>query len=929
MNYRLTWALWLGAAACGAALSAPAAITVKDLNCDYRKNPLGIDNPRPGLSWVLDADQRGMRQTAYQVLVAGSREKLAQDAGDLWDSGTVPSSESVQVEYRGRPLASRRTAYWKVRVWDQAGQASGWSQPAMWEMGLLSAPDWQAAWLNDGKANPQTDEAFYQEDPAPLFRKEFALPKPIARARLYLTGLGYYEASLNGRRVGDQMLDPGWTRYSERVFYSVYDVTKQLRSGTNCMGVMLGNGWYNPLPLQMWGYLNLRQHVPVGRPRFLAQLEVEFQDGTRQTIASDRSWKVGEGPIRFDSIYLGEIYDARKAVPGWDGAGFDDAAWRPAAVASEPVGALRAQAQPPIRVTKTLKTANVTEPKPGVFIFDLGQNFGGWATLKLAAPAGTKITLRYGELLNKDGTLNPMTSVAGQIKGARKNREGKMESSGGPGTPPIAWQSDTYIAAGHGVETYTPRFTFHAFRYVELTGFAGPVTPDMITGLRLNTDVGRAGAFACSNDLFNRIQDMCDWTFLSNLFSVQSDCPHRERFGYGGDLAATSEAFMMNYDMSTFYAKAVRDYKDSALTNGMFTDTVPFVGIQYCGVAWAFPHPLVQRQLYQYYGNRQLIAEQFDASKRWLDLVVSQTPGLIIKDGLSDHEGLAPAPAPAMVTPLFAASARIVGELAGILGRAEDAAQYQRLAGDIQKAYLEKFVDPATGKVGPGSQASQSFVLYQNLIPADQRPKVLQFLLDDLRGPREKHLSTGIYGTKYLFELLSREGQAELAYTVANQKTFPGWGYMLENGATTLWEHWKGSDNTFSLNHPMFGSVSQWFYQWLGGIQPDPDAIGFDRILIRPQAVQDLNWVRSSYQSVRGKIVSNWRREGGRLKLDIEIPANTTALVYVPAQTAEQVTESGRPTAQADGVETVRAEPGAVVFRVGSGRYLFDAAPAK
>jgi len=925
----------------GIAAGAPA---VADLKCEYSRQPLGIDAPRPRLSWVLHSDRLGDVQSACQILVASSLERLAKDEGDLWDSGKVESNQSQEkgdsphlperpegccaqmgtvpfFPYGGRALESRLACYWKVRAWNKAAEVSDWSEPATWEMGLLKQEDWQAQWLNDGKANPQKDEDFYREDPAPLFRKEFALSKAIRRARLYLSGLGYCEASLNGRRVGDRALDPGWTRYSQRVLYSTYDVTRQLVQGRNCIGVTLGNGWYNPLPLRMWGHLNLRDHLGVGRPRFIARLDVEFTDGTRQAITSDTGWKVSEGPIRFNNIYLGEIYDARKEPAGWDRPGFADAAWRQAAVAAEPIGHLGSQSQPPIRVTGALKAVKMTEPQPGVFIFDLGRNFAGWANLKVSAPAGTRVSLRYGELLHKDGTLNPMTSVCGQIKGKNVGRGAWGE---GLGPPAIAWQSDTYIASGNGLESYTPRFTFHAFRYVEVTGYPGKPPLDAIAGLCLSADVQRVGAFSCSNDRFNRIQEMCDRTFLSNLFSVQSDCPHRERFAYGGDLAVTSEALLMNYDMATFYAKTVRDFADSAREDGMLTDTAPFVGIQYCGVAWAMAHPLLQRQLYQYCGDRRLIEEQFDASKRWLELVAARNPEFIVKDGLSDHEALAKAPAPGMVTPLYAASARTVGDLAAILGRADEAAKYQQLAANIRKAYLEKFFDKTSGKIGPGTQACQAYALYQNLIAPEQRAGAIQALLDDIRGPCQGHLSTGIFGTKFMLDALSREGHADTAYSIVNQNTFPGWGYMLDNGATTLWEHWMGGDNTYSHNHPMFGSVSQWFYHWLGGIQPDPEAVGFDRIIIRPQVVKDLNWVRSSYNSVRGKIASNWRRDGNRLLLNVEIPVGATASVYVPADKTRQIKVNGAPASQAPEVQFLRADRETTVYRIGSGHYAFE-----
>jgi alpha-L-rhamnosidase len=928
LNFRI--ATWLLAAiALPISCVTVTATDLTDLRCEYRVNPLGIDAAQPRMSWVMveghsKPEIRGQRQTAYQVLVASSEKLLEKDQGDQWDSGKVPSNQSLQIEYGGQPLASQQRYHWKVRVWDASGKVTAWSSPASWEMGLLATEDWHALWLNDGKPQPTKTEDFYQEDPAPLFRKEFNLPKKVLRARLYISGLGYYQASLNGGVLGDQVLDPGWTGYSARVLYSTRDVTEQLHLGENCLGVTLGNGWYNPLPLRFWGHLNLREHLTVGRPRFIARLLVEFADGSQQVIVSDRSWKSGEGPIRSNNIYLGETYDARREIPGWDRPGFADSAWRQPAEATEAVGTLRAEAQPAIKVTRTLKPVKISEPTPGVAIFDMGQNFSGWAQLRVTAPEGTKITLRYGELLQKDGSLNPMTSVAGQIKGSRKNAEGKLESVGGPGAPSVAWQSDTYITKGGGVESYTPRFTFHAFRYVEVTGLTSKPITEMITGLRLNSDVERRGAFTCSSNLFNRIQELCDWTFLSNIFSVQSDCPHRERFGYGGDLAATSEAFMMNYDMATFYAKAVRDWADSAGKDGGFADTAPAIGVEYCGLAWGMAHPLVQRQLYQYYGERRLLAEQYEITKRWLDLETAKNPEFIVAEGLSDHESLVPTPAPALVTPLFAFTARTVAELASILGHSADVEKYQHLAADIQKAWLKQLLNPTTGQVGPGTQASQSFALYLNLVPADQRPAVLQFLLNDLRSTPEPHLNTGIFGTKFILDALSRENQSDVASAIVSQKSSPGWAAMLDQGATTLWEHWQGSDNTYSQNHPMFGSVSQWFYHWLGGIQPAAGAIGFDQVVIHPQVPKGLDWVRCHYDSVRGRISSDWKRDGDKLTMEVIIPANTTALIYVPAKDSTGVTESGKATAEAEGVKFLRMERDTAIFEVGSGSYQFQ-----
>ena len=890
-------------------------MTAKDLKCEYRLEPLGIDVTRPRLSWTINGpfDSRNLHQQAYRILVASSSARLARNIGDLWDSGKVPGHEQNNIAYAGKPIASRQICYWKVRIWDGEGSAK-WSRTTKWEMGLLHPMDWAGHWISDGKKTPKTDAEFYDEDPAPIFRKAFSVQKPIAQARLYIAGLGYYEPSLNGKKVGDHVLDPGWTKVDKRVLYNVFDITRQLKEGKNCLGVMVGNGWYNPLPLKLFGSFNLREHLTVGRPRLLAQLLIEYRDGTTETILSDRSWKVADGPILRNNIYLGELVDARHEQSGWNNPGFDDSKWHTPSVAKEKIGPLCAQAEPPIRVTSQWHAVKVTEPSSGVFIYDCGVNFAGWASLKLNVPAGTRIQLRYGELLHPNGTLNPMTSVAGQIKATR---QGTTESIGGTGAPPIAWQTDTYIARG-GLETYTPKFTFHGFRYVEVSGLKSPLPLTSVTAMRLNADVENAGSFECSNPMLNKVQEITRRTFLSNIFSVQSDCPHRERLGYGGDIVATSEAFMDNFDMSSFYAKVVRDWSDSALPGGMFTDTAPYMGIQYCGVIWAMAHPLLIDQLCRYYGNRQIGAEEYESAKRWLLLVEKQYPEGIVTEGLSDHEALVPNPSPELVTPMFFECAMLLANQAARLSKRTDVVHFQGLADKIRKAYNSKFVDEVSGKVGPGTQACQAFALYTGILPESVRHAVLAYLVNDIREARKGHLSTGILGTKFMLDVLSREGHADLAYEIATQPDFPGWGWMLKNGATTLWEHWDISDNTFSHNHPMFGSISQWMMNWLGGIQTDEKSVGFDRVVIRPKTVKGLDWVKSSHQSIRGKIVSNWSRQGKSVRFEIEIPGNVRARVLLPAGSTATITEGGKlikPLSHHD----LTAE-----LAVGSGHYVFD-----
>ncbi len=555
----------------------PCAMKAVRLRCEYADAPIGVDTAHPRLSWELKAvapHARGLRQSAYRLRVASSAERLQTGLADLWDSGRIASTQTVGVEYNGRPLHSGQRVWWSVQVWDGQGRPSSTAGSAFWEMGLLHPSDWRAQWIRQDVPPPPTEEAYFGDTPAPLLRKEFRVGKPIRYARAYVSGLGYYELTLNGRKVGDHVLDPGWTAYSQRVLYATYDVTSALQQGQNAVGIVLGNGWYDPLPLRMWGHLNLREHLAIGAPRALLQLEITYTDGTRQTLVTDTTWKTHDGPIRKNSVYLGEAYDARREQPDWDRPGFDEEIWKYAVPAREPIGSLSAQISPPIRATRRFLARARTQPRPDVYLFDLGQNFAGWARLRVVeGMPGTRVTLRYGELLNPDGTLNPLTSVTGQIKGRR------VEA--GSQAPATAWQADTYVCKGKTLEIYTPRFTFHGFRYVEVTGYPGIPPKDAVEGIGLNADVEKVGDFACSNPMLTRIQTMVENTFLSNLFSVQSDCPHREKFGYGGDIVATSETAMLNFDMARFYEKSMLDLADSARPNGGFTETVAVC--RHCG----------------------------------------------------------------------------------------------------------------------------------------------------------------------------------------------------------------------------------------------------------------------------------------------------------------------------------------------------------
>lgn len=923
-------------------LKAPP-VQVVHLRCENQIEPLAIVADTPRLSWQMDQYRRGTRQTAYQVMVASSPELLKKGKADLWDSGKQQTDQSILVPYQGRDLKSGEKCYWKVRVWGESDKVTAWSSIASWAVGLQSNWDWKAKWIQ-----PHPKETFapvdpFDDNPAPLLRKSFHISKSIRRATVYASGLGFFELYLNGSKVGDHHLDPGWTDFAKRVSYSTFDVTSQLRTGKNAIGAMLGNGWFNPLPLKMWGHLNLREHLAIGDPRLIVQLVIEHKDGTHETVVTDPSWRCADGPVIRNSVYLGEVYDARAEIPDWCQPSFDDASWGKAILATGvKTDNLEPLATPPIRVTKTLKPVRITEPKPGVYIVEFGQNFAGVTRMKVKGSAGTRVRLRSGELLYDDGTLNGMTSVAGQAKSG-----GKDYVYPGKGEPKTAFQIDEYICKGKGTEVFQPRFTFHGFRYVEVTGYPGKPKLEDFEGLRMNSDVEKVGAFECSNPMFNRIQTMVEWTLLSNLFSVQSDCPHREKFGYGGDQVATSEMAMYNFDMQRFYANTAEMLAESARSKTVdnrslfagLTETAPFVGIADEGfgdgsgpVEWGAAMPLLMNQLADYYGDRRPLQNCFDMAVDWVwFLGLHEEKDGTLRNGIGDHETLAPKSIPVTGTAFLVAQldwlAKAIPTAAGRSeyskqkykrsivmegiepGSESDIAHVKSIADLYRKTFAERFIH-ADGKVDIGTQCCQAMPLALGLVPEDMKAKVLDVLIKDIEA-HDYHLTTGIFGTKYLFKALSDAGRDDIAYKIANQKTFPGWGYMLERGATTLWEHWDYSDNTFSHNHPMFGSISEWFYRSLLGIRPAKP--GFKEIIIKPSVVGDLTWAKGHHDCPYGRIEVSWKREKDQFTLDVSVPPNTTATIMVPGQHATP-----------DSDECVETMGGTSrIFRVQSGRYRF------
>ena len=872
-----------------------ASTSVGELRCEHLTDPLGIDTPKANLSWLMLSSQRAQRQTAYQILVASDLAKLRASQGDLWDSGRVASDETVQVPYGGKALTSRQQCYWKVRVWDREGKRLE-SPSARWEMGLLQPADWQAKWIaRDTDTNATA---------APLLRTVFSVDGSIRQARAYICGLGFHELYLNGQRVGDHLLDPAYTRYDRRVLYVTHDVTRVLKGGPNAVGVMLGNGWLNVQNKAPWDF----DAAPWrSAPKLLCQIEVEFTDGRRQTIVSDGSWKSANSPITYNTIYSGEIYDARLAKEGWATAKYDAAQWAAVSVVEAPLGKLAAQMLPPIRADKEIAPVAITEPQPGVYVFDFGQSMAGNARLRVRGPAGAKVSMKYAELLAKDGRAD-QANIAVHVLSGGSNQ---------------IFQTDTYILKGQGRETWQSRFTYDGFRYVEVTGFPGRPTKDSLTAIFFHSNVPVAGHFECSNPLLNRIQQNTLWSYLSNLEGIPTDCPHREKNGWTGDAHLAAEQAMFNYFPAAVNAKWLNDLGDEQQADGRLPGIVPTSGWGYKwgnGPAWDSAFLLIPYYQYVYYGDSAIFGAHYQGMKRYVDYLGTRAKNGIVKIGLNDW---APwktkTEADITDTAYYYVDAQIVALAAEVLGQKEDARKYAELAGSIKAAFNQKFYQPETGLYDNASQTALSCALYQGLVEPMNQPRVLSNLVVAVEKANH-HIDTGILGAKYLLNALLENGRADVAYRIVAQKDQPSWGWWVGQGATTLWEEWGGGGSRI---HIMFGDVSAWFYKALAGIVPDPKAPGFKHFWVKPHVVGDLTSARAEYNSVRGRIVSDWSLVHGEFRLDLTVPANSTATVSLPIREAAQVREGGKPAGQTAGVRFVRMEDQRAVYEVGSGTYHF------
>jgi alpha-L-rhamnosidase len=1071
------------------------------LRCEYLTNPLGIEVVHPRLSWILQSEERGQKQTAWQVLVSSTPQILAEDRCDLWDSGKVESDQTIQVEYAGKLLASRMQCHWKVRVWDRQGHVSPWSEPAGWSMGLLKPCDWEAEWIaydnptspppidrhygfltwlgksadeakwvqidlgkictldsvqlfparpmakppgfpvygwqpngpgflfpirfkieaaqqadfSDAKLvidqtnadvpNPGLNAPIYRfssisaryvrltvtrmvdrgggnfgfslaemevysgshnvakdstvtacssvetggwsktylvdgrkgdregidelfEWPATMVRKEFIVNGPIKRAMVYATGLGLYELRMNGRRVGDHLLAPEWTRYQNRIQYQTYDVTDLLHGGPNAIGAQLNGGWWTgPITLES----------PLKNPQFcfLMRMDIELADGSTQTIVTDPSWQATtDGPIRRAGIYFGETYDGTKEIPGWDQPGFIGSRWPSVKILSHPDQAgnaiLAAQPNEPIRVVKELPPVKITEPEPGVYVFDLGQNMVGWCRLRANAPAGTHITVRHAEILNEDGTL-----YTANLRGAAQTNE-------------YTWPG--------GLRELEPHFTYHGFRYVEVTGLPSPPTRDTLLGRVFHSSAPDAGTFACSNELINKIMHCVQWVQRANLLSVPTDCPQRtERMGFTGDILAFAQTAIYNMDMAGFFTKWIPDLRDSQLDDGRFPNLAPhpadldwlrWTNVEYVP-AWSDAGVVIPWRVYQNYGDLRLLQQHYESARRWIEFIRVRNPDHLWRNdrggdygdwlhgdmtNLPEYpRGVSAMPTEAFATAFYAHSTQTLAKMAAVLGHKDDAAQYGRLFEKIKAAFNKEYVD-SNGRIRGETQGGYALALNFGLLDESLHPKVLAHLMETIHNYKG-HLSTGFLTTHLMMLELSRHGRHDEACRLINLRTVPSWGHMIDQGATTVWERWDAivpgrglqSPTMNSFSHWAFGSVGEWIWRELAGINVDESQPGYKHFYLRPRPCGDLTWVKATYDSIRGPIKCEWKIADEIFFMNVIIPANTTATVCIPAKNAEAVSEGTVLTTRAEGVRFIRMEKGLAMFHVESGSYNFQA----
>lgn len=891
-------------------------LTPQRLLCEYFRNPIGLDIQKPRLSWQVRSEKRGARQTAYQIVVGQQAPPVQEPlTAVLWDSGKVASDNSLHIPYGGPALQLGQRVYWRVRVWDEDDAVSQWSEIAFWEMGLLDHTNWQAEWIT-----PAWDEDPQRPQPVPLLRRCFQTDEAVVAARLYATSLGLYELRLNGQRVGEGVLTPGWTSYEHRLQYQTYDVTELLHEGENVLGAMLGEGWYR-------GYMGHRGHHNVygDQLALLAQLQLTYANGRTQTITTDDAWRATRGPIQLSDLYMGETYDARLEKPGWDNTGYDDRDWQGVHLFDHSKEILVAQVGPFVKRFEEIQPIEILCSPKGETILDFGQNMVGWVQVRVRGAAGTTIRLRHAEVLDQQGNL--------YTENLR-----------------TAEQLTRYILKGTADkdEVFEPHFSFQGFRYVAVEGFPGRPTAEQFTAVVLHSEMATTGTFECSNPLINQLQRNIVWGQKGNFVDVPTDCPQRdERLGWTADTQVFIRTACFNMDVAAFFTKWLQDLRVDQLPDGRVPYVVPDVLSKINikeersagAAAWSDAALICPWIIYLCYGDRHLLAEQYESMVGWVEFMRQRAGEDYIWDNdrqfgdWLDYRGQdARRPAPVTNTELvatayFAYSTQLLATIAQVLGKTDDAARYTALAHKVKAAFNREFVTPS-GRVGPNTQTAYVLALHFDLLPESVRPLAVERLVAEIRRGGY-HVTTGFVGTPYLCHVLSQHGHTDVAYKLLTQEAYPSWLYPVKQGATTIWERWDGikPDGSFqdasmnSFNHYAYGAIGDWLYQVVAGIELDQDAPAYKRVLIQPQPGGGLTYAKACLESPHGRIESAWTIKKGRFELTVTIPANTEGTIHLPAHAIADVTEQGKPLDQVAGIYDMRQEGQTAILTVGSGRY--------
>ena len=907
------------------------SIRVSGLKCDYRENPMGVESSIPRLSWVLLSSERNKKQSAYQILVASSPENMDKGIADILDSRKVKSDQSFQVPAEGIKLESFTRYYWKVRIWDENNKVSEWSEPAYWETGLLRAEDWaEARWIGyralpdsmrmiPGVGMPLGEQKRSEEDRAkertvvPCFRKEFTISRQIERASLFISGLGQYEATINGDKAGPAFLSPGWTRYEKSVLYNCYDVTNLLKDGMNAIGVMVGNGFY---------YINSERYAKLitayGEPSLICQLRLVYADGTTETIVTDQSWKCTPSPVTYSSIYGGEDYDARMEQAGWNKPEFDDSSWQDALLIEPPSGRLKAEHDYPVAVMEKIDVKKITPLPTGGFLYDFGQNASGIPELKVKGKRGQQIRLIPGELITEENLVN-------------------QDASGKP-------FYFTYTLKGDDVETWKPRFTYYGFRYVQVEG----AVPDSsgserdlprITGLTMlhtRNSSPATGSFECSYELFNQTNELIKWAIKSNLQSVVTDCPHREKLGWLEQTYLMGASLHYNFNLYHLYRKQVQDMMESQTDQGLIPGFTPEYKQSSGGFRdspeWGSASVILPWMLYRWYGDTLVMREAWPMMCRYVDYLKSKSDNHILSHGLGDWFDLGPKnPGPSQLTPIAATATAIyyydlvlLSKMAGLLNKKNDKTYYSTMAEEVKKAYNGAFYNAETGVYATGSQTAMAMPWVVGLADEEDKKLIIENLADSIRA-YGKPLTAGDVGFHYLVRALTEGGQSQLLYEMNARNDVPGYGYQLKKGATSLTESWPALESV-SNNHLMLGHLMEWFFAGLGGIKQEDHSTGFKEIIIQPEMTEGITFSKVSYHSPYGKISCEWAKRQEKTILSVVIPVNTTARVFIPALPGNRITESGKETGQVKEIKNSEKTDNRQIYCIGSGSYLFEIA---